>query len=81
MLHSQDLAGGGAALHREEANIDLHWLEMQGFGPYRCPQLCEQLTFSRTALLSLLHAFHPRILGAWMRALEAPALMAHCYNV
>ena len=32
----QDLAGQGAALHREEAAIELHALELEGFGPYRC---------------------------------------------
>ncbi len=31
----QDLAGGGASIHMEGATIELHSMELEGYGPYR----------------------------------------------
>lgn len=49
--HAQDLAGHGASIQTEGATVELHSLELQGYGPYRsatllrCP--CVNLPRSR----------------------------------
>lgn len=32
----QDLAGSGASIYKEGATIELHSMELEGYGPYRC---------------------------------------------